>query len=101
MQIICRSSCYICLKFESGRRYSLMSYKIVALPGDGIEPEILNGSLEILSQLSSDFNFNYEIETHDFGAIAIDNHGTPLPDTTLNACKQADAILLGAVGGPK
>src|SRR5699024_4451041 len=64
-------------------------------------PEILNGSLEILSQLSSDFNFNYEIETHDFGGIAIDNHGTPLPDTTLNACKQADAILLGAVGGPK
>ncbi|KKI64061.1 3-isopropylmalate dehydrogenase [Staphylococcus cohnii] len=78
-----------------------MSYKIVALPGDGIGPEILNGSLEILSQLSDIYNFNYEIETHDFGGIAIDNHGTPLPDTTLNACKQADAILLGAVGGPK
>lgn len=78
-----------------------MSYKIVALPGDGIGPEILNGSLEILSQLSDIYNFHYEIETHDFGGIAIDNHGTPLPDTTLNACKQADAILLGAVGGPK
>ena len=78
-----------------------MSYKIVALPGDGIGPEILNGSLEILSQLSDIYNFNYEIETHDFGGIAIDNHGTPLPDTTLNACKQADAILLGAVGGPR
>lgn len=78
-----------------------MSYKIVALPGDGIGPEILNGSLEILQQLSKEFHFEYELESHDFGGIAIDNHGKPLPDSTLNACKIADAILLGAVGGPK
>ncbi|MGO3050843.1 3-isopropylmalate dehydrogenase [Staphylococcus casei] len=77
-----------------------MSYKIVALPGDGIGPEILNGSLEILELLSQSFNFNYELEQHDFGGIAIDNHGIPLPDSTLTACKNADAILLGAVGGP-
>lgn len=43
----------------------------------------------------------FTVEEHDFGGIAIDNHGTPLPQTTLEACKQADAILLGAVGGPK
>ncbi|MBF2752209.1 3-isopropylmalate dehydrogenase [Staphylococcus saprophyticus] len=78
-----------------------MSYKIVALPGDGIGPEILNGSLEILQQLSKEFHFEYELESHDFGGIAIDNHCKPLPDSTLNACKNADAILLGAVGGPK
>ena len=78
-----------------------MSYKIVALPGDGIGPEILNGSLEILQQLSKEFHFEYELESQDFGGIAIDNHGKPLPDSTLNACKNADAILLGAVGGPK
>ena len=78
-----------------------MSYKIVALPGDGIGPEILNGSLEILQQLSKEFHFEYELESHDFGGIAIDNHVKPLPDSTLNACKNADAILLGAVGGPK
>ena len=78
-----------------------MSYKIVALPGDGIGPEILNGSLEILQQLSKEFHFEYELESHDFGGIAIDNHGKPLPDSTLNACKNADAIILGAVGGPK
>ncbi|PTI80035.1 3-isopropylmalate dehydrogenase [Staphylococcus succinus] len=77
-----------------------MSYKIVALPGDGIGPEILNGSLEILELLSQSFNFNYELEQHDFGGIAIDNHGIPLPDSTLTACKNADTILLGAVGGP-
>ena len=78
-----------------------MSYKIIALPGDGIGPEIMSGSLEILSQLSQQFNFSYELESHDFGGIAIDNHGTPLPDSTLSACQQADAVLLGAVGGPK
>lgn len=78
-----------------------MSYKIIALPGDGIGPEIMSGSLEILSQLSQQFNFSYELESHDFGGIAIDNHGTPLPDNTLSACQQADAVLLGAVGGLK
>ncbi|MCP8714411.1 3-isopropylmalate dehydrogenase [Staphylococcus arlettae] len=78
-----------------------MSYKIIALPGDGIGPEIMSGSLEILSQLSQQFNFSYELESHDFGGIAIDNHGTPLPDNTLSACQQADAVLLGAVGGSK
>lgn len=78
-----------------------MSYKIVALPGDGIGPEIMKGSLEILAQLSQDFNFNYDLESHDFGGVAIDRHGKPLPESTLNACQNADAILLGAVGGPK
>ena len=78
-----------------------MSYKIIALPGDGIGPEIMSGSLEILSQLSQQFKISYELESHDFGGIAIDNHGTPLPDNTLSACQQADAVLLGAVGGPK
>ncbi|ANQ64746.1 3-isopropylmalate dehydrogenase [Staphylococcus equorum] len=78
-----------------------MSYKIVALPGDGIGPEIMKGSLEILTQLSQDFNFNYDLESHDFGGVAIDRHGKPLPKSTLNACQNADAILLGAVGGPK
>jgi 3-isopropylmalate dehydrogenase len=78
-----------------------MSYNIVSLPGDGIGPEIMSGSLEILEQLSKKFNFDYTVEAYDFGGIAIDNHGTPLPDNTLTACQNADAILLGSVGGPK
>lgn len=78
-----------------------MSYNIVSLPGDGIGPEIMSGSLEILEQLSKKFNFDYSVEEYDFGGIAIDNHGTPLPDDTLTACQNADAILLGSVGGPK
>lgn len=78
-----------------------MTYKITALPGDGIGPEILEGSIEILELLSKKFNFDYEIDTKDFGGIAIDKHGEPLPPETLTACQNSDAILLGAVGGPK
>ena len=78
-----------------------MTYRIVALPGDGIGPEIMQGALHILEQLSHRFNFDYTAESHDFGGVAIDNHGTPLPDSTFKACESADAILLGAVGGPQ
>ncbi|PTJ90690.1 3-isopropylmalate dehydrogenase [Staphylococcus simulans] len=78
-----------------------MSYKITALPGDGIGPEILEGTLKILEKLSGKYNIDYELETYDFGGAAIDNYGDPLPSSTLEACKQSDAILLGAIGGPK
>lgn len=78
-----------------------MTYKITALPGDGIGPEILTGSLEVLELLSKKYGFNYELVTKDFGGIAIDKHGEPLPPDTLESCKNSDAILLGAVGGPK
>lgn len=78
-----------------------MTYNIVALPGDGIGPEILSGSLELLELISKKFNFTYALTTFDFGGSAIDSRGCPLPEETLNACKQSDAILLGAVGGPK
>ena len=78
-----------------------MSYRVTALPGDGIGPEILSGTLKILEKLSKKYNIDYQIETHDFGGAAIDNYGEPLPKTTLEACEKSDAILLGAIGGPK
>ncbi|MCD8916139.1 3-isopropylmalate dehydrogenase [Staphylococcus simulans] len=78
-----------------------MSYKITALPGDGIGPEILEGTLKILEKLSRKYNIDYELETYDFGGAAIDNYSDPLPSSTLKACKASDAILLGAIGGPK
>lgn len=78
-----------------------MTYKITALPGDGIGPEILEGSIEILEALAKKFEFEYDLVTKDFGGIAIDKHGEPLPPETLEACQNSDAILLGAVGGPK
>lgn len=76
-------------------------FKIVVLPGDGIGPEVMEQALRICSVLERHLGADLEIETRDFGGISIDNHGNSLTDATLDACKQADAILLGAVGGPK
>src|ERR687888_1751060 len=73
-----------------------MATSIAVLPGDGIGPEITAPTLEILSRLG-DFEF-IELE---FGGVAIDTHGTALPEATLAACRDADAVLLAAVGGPK
>jgi len=70
--------------------------KIVTLPGDGIGPEILSAAVEILNRLG-----DFEYDEHPIGGASIDAHGTALTDETLNACKQADAVLLAAVGGPK
>ncbi|MDP1848954.1 MAG: 3-isopropylmalate dehydrogenase [Solirubrobacteraceae bacterium] len=70
---------------------------IVTLPGDGIGPEIMKPALELLRTISEDFSF----EEHAFGGAAIDLYGVALTDETLAACKQADAVLLAAVGGPQ
>lgn len=78
-----------------------MTKRLVALAGDGIGPEIMSGTLEVLQQLSQKFQFEYELEEHLLGGCAIDQFGIPLPDSTLSACKNAHAILLGAIGGPK
>src|SRR3954464_5872470 len=71
--------------------------RIVLLPGDGIGPEVVAATVEVLDQVAPDL----EYETHLVGGAAIDDAGTALPDATLDACRQADAVLLGAVGGPK
>ena len=73
-----------------------MAHHIVTLPGDGIGPEIMAPTLELLRALGQ-----FEFEEHPFGGAAIDAHGTALTDATLAACKGADAVLLAAVGGPK
>jgi 3-isopropylmalate dehydrogenase len=71
--------------------------KIVTLPGDGIGPEVLAAALEILAAVAPDLSY----DEHVVGGAAIDATGTALPDETLNACRQSDAVLLAAVGGPK
>ena len=73
-----------------------VSHSIVTLPGDGIGPEILAPTLEVLDAVG---DFSYE--EHPFGGASIDAHGTALTDEVLAACKGADAVLLAAVGGPK
>ena len=75
--------------------------RIVVLPGDGIGPEVAAEAQACLVLLSDHAGLGFAFEEHDFGGIAIDRHGSPLPDATLEACRAADAILLGAVGGPR
>lgn len=75
--------------------------KIVLLPGDGIGPEITGEAVKVLEAVVSVEGLDLEWQTADMGGIAIDKHGTPLPEATLAACHAADGVLLGAVGGPK
>jgi 3-isopropylmalate dehydrogenase len=74
-----------------------MAKTIVTLPGDGIGPEVTAAAVEVLDALRDDLTY----EEHLIGGASIDAHGTPLTDETLTACKNADAVFLGAVGGPK
>ncbi|MBO0469712.1 3-isopropylmalate dehydrogenase [Enterococcus sp. DIV0242_7C1] len=78
-----------------------MSKKIIALPGDGIGAEIMDSALTILEEIMVQDNLEFDIERFAFGGAGIDQKGDPLPEETLEACKKADAILLGAIGGPK
>jgi 3-isopropylmalate dehydrogenase len=74
-----------------------MAHRVVLLPGDGIGPEIMRSALEVLDAVGVDL----DTEEHVFGGASIDAHGTALTDETLSACRNADAVLLAAVGGPK
>ena len=75
--------------------------KIAVLPGDGIGPEVMEQAIKVLKKTSSNFDFNLEFEFADVGGAGIDNHGKALPDSTLELCRQSDAILFGSVGGPE
>lgn len=75
--------------------------RIVVLPGDGIGPEVTHEAVECLKRVADGCGLDLAFEAHDFGGSAIDAHGVPLPEPTLAACRDADAILLGAIGGPK
>lgn len=78
-----------------------MPKKIAILPGDGIGPEIVAEAVKVLECLRQDHRLDIELEHAPVGGVAYDAHGTTLPDETLALARAADAILLGAVGGPK
>lgn len=78
-----------------------MKAKIVLLPGDGIGPEVVGVAQRLLELVADQFGHKFEMEEHPIGGFAIDLTQNPLPPETLNACLNADAVLLGAVGGPK
>ena len=79
----------------------MASYQIAVLPGDGIGPEVMAEAIKVLDKVQSVFGIEFKFSQHDVGGIAIDNHGCPLPASTLKACEDADAVLFGSVGGPK
>lgn len=78
-----------------------MKYKLMLLPGDGIGPEIMDESLQLLYTVAERFNVEVETETGLIGGASYEKYKTPLTDETLEKCKESDAVLLGAVGGYK
>lgn len=78
-----------------------MQKNIVLLPGDGIGPAVTEAAASVLQQVADIFSHNFIFTSKMIGGDAIDTFGEPLPADTLQACKDTDAILLGAVGGPK
>lgn len=77
------------------------TFSIVILPGDGIGPEVINETIKVIEGINktSDIKITHEFDL--LGGVAIDTHGVPLADATLEKCSKADAILMGSVGGPK
>lgn len=78
-----------------------MSKKILVLPGDGIGPEIIREAVKVLQVANDKFSLDLELLDGQLGGAAIDKHGVPLADETLALAREVDAVLLGAVGGPK
>ncbi len=77
------------------------SYRIAVLPGDGIGPEIVDAAIHVLEKAGEKHGMTLKYTYADVGGVAHDRHGTALPKVTLDICETSDAILFGAVGGPK
>lgn len=78
-----------------------MEKKITALPGDGIGPEIVSSAVQVLQAIAKKYDHTFHIAVGAIGGAAIDQYNDPLPQETIDLCEASDAILLGAVGGPK
>lgn len=79
----------------------MKQYNIVVLRGDGIGPEIVAEAVKVLDAAGEKFGFRFAYDEQLMGGCAIDATGEPLPQQTVEACKKADSVLLGAVGGWK
>ncbi|MEG2418395.1 MAG: 3-isopropylmalate dehydrogenase, partial [Eubacterium sp.] len=78
-----------------------MQYKIAVIKGDGIGPEIVDASTKVLGVIGEKYGHQFDLTNVLAGGAAIDAYGTPLPQETVDICKASDAVLLGAMGGPK
>ncbi len=77
------------------------TFRVAGLPGDGVGPEVYQSARQVLALMDERFNLSIELDEQLIGGAAVDATGNPLPQATIDACKSADAALLGAVGGPK
>jgi 3-isopropylmalate dehydrogenase len=77
-----------------------MQLRVVSLPGDGIGPEVISQAICVLEEVTEGFGHDLELDEKDIGGVALTRFGNPLPDGTIQACLAAQAVLLGAVGGP-
>ena len=77
------------------------TYRIALIPGDGVGPEVTAGAVRVLEQAGRAFGFGFEWQELTVGGAGIDAYGVPIRPEDLEACRAADAVLLGAVGGPK
>ncbi|WP_246943257.1 3-isopropylmalate dehydrogenase [Bacillus pinisoli] len=78
-----------------------MNFQIAILEGDGVGPEIVKEAVLLLQQIGEQYGHSFEFNYGKIGGIALDEVGNPLPEETIDLCKNSDAVLLGAVGGPK
>src|SRR2546430_17415846 len=78
-----------------------MKARVAVLAGDGIGPEVIAEGQRCLHAIAGLFGHEFELTLLPFGGAAIESHADPLPESTLSACLAADAVLLGAIGGPK
>jgi len=79
----------------------MSKHTVAVLRGDGIGPEIIDSAVAVLKRIGEIFGTTFELRTGEIGGSAIDKFGDPLPDETLKICLDSEAVLLGAVGGPK
>lgn len=78
-----------------------MNYNIALVKGDGIGPEIVEGAVEVLKKVGEKYGHQFIFTEYLAGGCAYDKYGKPLPEETVEGCKNSDSVLLGAVGGPK
>ena len=78
-----------------------MNLKIAVLPGDGVGPEVTREAVRVLRAVSDVNGYDFEFREYPIGGAAFDAEKHPLPQRTLEGCLESNAVLLGAVGGPK
>jgi 3-isopropylmalate dehydrogenase len=83
------------------RRRAYVNFNLIVLPGDGVGPEVTNESLKVLGAVAKRYGHSFQLTERLIGGAAIDAEGAAVSEETLKLCQQANAVLLGAVGGPK